>query len=73
MNFNPSNAHFVQCYRKFLKSVKEAGDNAGECLAYNAIAISYQMLGDLQAALSYHARHGKVATDARGQVRDIDM
>jgi tetratricopeptide (TPR) repeat protein len=54
-----------QAYRKFLKAAKEANNLPAMCLGYNSAAISYQNKGDLENALAYHARHAKVAPDAR--------
>ena len=55
----------LQSYKKFLKAAKEANNVQAQCLGYNSIAISYQNKGDLESALRYHARHAKVAGDAR--------
>ena len=54
-----------QAYKQFLRACRSLGDDIGEGLAYNTLAMSYHLLGDLQAALNYHAKHAKLAKDAR--------
>ena len=60
-----------QAYRKFLKAVKTSGNLHAQCLAFNSIAVSYHYKGDLEEALTYHARHAKVAPDFRVRL-DVD-
>ena len=57
----------IQQYKKFLSICLRTHDTVGEALAYNCIAVDYQLLGgeaNLAKSVEYHTKHRDVAVRA---------
>eukprot|EP00658_Telonema_sp_P-2_P066025 TRINITY_DN5513_c0_g1_i3.p2 TRINITY_DN5513_c0_g1~~TRINITY_DN5513_c0_g1_i3.p2 ORF type:complete len:262 (+),score=51.34 TRINITY_DN5513_c0_g1_i3:609-1394(+) len=51
-------------YKKFLAICKRTNDTVGEALAYNCIAVDFQMMGganNLEKSIEYHTKHRDIA------------
>jgi len=66
-------------YQKFLDICKKIGDQHGEALAYNCIAVNYQYLGEhanvkyYEEAIQYHNKHKELADIAGKFIAHVNL